>query len=147
MIGLVTTISVGGMNPDKMKMLNTLNDNVTEKTCTIVKEASKLSQSLEDCQCKIKSLRKDLQAKSKLFFEAETANKKLQKELNDMKLSFTKVEEELNTSKKSFKELFGDDDEFGDPSMTSTPHSKKLKQDHLEDKPEQDNPEDELEQV
>ncbi|KAH3888794.1 hypothetical protein DPMN_012834 [Dreissena polymorpha] len=65
MTGLMTTISVSGMTNDKIQMLNTLNDDITIKTSNIVTEAGKISQSLEDCHCKIRGLRIDLQASNK----------------------------------------------------------------------------------
>ncbi|XP_052820304.1 uncharacterized protein LOC128246153 [Mya arenaria] len=109
MTGLLTTISVGGITQEKLKMLNELNEDITKKTESIVNEASRMDQALKDSREKIKSLRMDLQASSKNYFECQTANKKIRKDLEESQASYSNMQEELNRSQTTLDQMFSED--------------------------------------
>ena len=116
MTGLLTTMSVGGITQDKLKMLNDLNEEINKKTDNIVQEATSMDKALNDCKTKVKSLRKDLQASARNYFECETACKVLKKDLEQSKESASKLQQELNDSQQTMSQVFEEDVfDFGTP--------------------------------
>lgn len=91
MTGLFTVLSVGDMTEDKLKMLKSLNEDLARLTSNIVNEAGIVNKNLEECRVEAKCLRKKLQSTCSNLYQSEATNKKLNRELVEVKASFGEI--------------------------------------------------------